>query len=384
MESTYPKRQRITQIDALRGFALFGILMVNIFVFHAPYAHYGPFYYGNYSGTELAALQQMIFFFAGKFMFIYAFLFGYGCWMQFEKYDSLRDFRSFWNRRMLLLALFGVLHVLLLSFGDILLPYALLGLTLPFVLEKSNRILVLLFLLIYLIPVYEFVIRAFVEYPSIFDHASIPLETYLEVNTNGSFWEMLQLRMHDYWSFKNEKAIVYIPKEWSLFVVGIMAARMQLATHINWRKGLPFWGLALCIILAMYFFQAQILGLFNHEESLWQRILVGLIIQLGEFAHGMFYILGFFLLWKLSFFQKAFGWLKYPGKLSLTNYLMQSLICVIIFSGFGYYGQLRPSILIVLAVVIFLAQALFSYLWLKYNRFGPMEGLWRKYSYRQK
>ena len=76
-------KQRILEIDALRGLALFGILVVNIFVFHAPYAHYGAFYF-QFEGLDKQIVENMIFFFGGKFMFIYAFLLDivFGCNMK--------------------------------------------------------------------------------------------------------------------------------------------------------------------------------------------------------------------------------------------------------------------------------------------------------------
>ena len=226
---------RIHQIDALRGFALFGILVVNIFVFHAPYPHYGEFYF-QFAGTEIRVLENMFFFFAGKFMFIYAFLFGYSFWLQYEKAELKSNFKSYWNRRMLLLAAFGLLHILLLSFGDILLPYAILGLSLPFFARLSNKKVLLWSFLIYLIPVYEFVLRGFVEYPSIFMQPVVPLENYIEINGQGSFFEILRLRLQDYFSLKNEKLIVYIPKEISLFLIGRLAAKSKLASKLDIRQ----------------------------------------------------------------------------------------------------------------------------------------------------
>jgi len=209
---------RLHQIDALRGFALLGILIVNIFVFHAPYPYYGPFYY-QFEGTNITALETMIFLCVGKFMFIYAFLFGYSFWMQYEKHNDFQFFRKYWNQRMFILILFGISHVLLLSFGDILLPYALLGLSLPFFAKLKNRTLLFYFLIINLIPVYEFVLRGFFDFPSVFMQPSISLEAYIEINSSGNLWEIFKLRMQDYFSFKNEKLIMYIPKELSLFLI---------------------------------------------------------------------------------------------------------------------------------------------------------------------
>ena len=370
---------RIHQIDALRGFALLGILIVNIFVFHAPYPYYGEFYF-QFEGANLVALEYMIFLCAGKFMFIYAFLFGYSFWIQYQKFEEEKLFRSYWNRRMVLLIGFGVLHVLLLSFGDILLPYALLGLTLPFFARLRNSTIIICFLLIYLIPVYEFVLRGFWEASSIFMQPSAPLETYIETNRNGNFLEIFALRMKDYFSFGNEKLIMYIPKEISLFLVGMMAARADLANKLNAVKGSVFCVFALGVIGLMYFFQGNIIEFFDIEHSIVQRSFIGLLIHFSEFAHGCLYIIGFLLLWKVQPLQKLLYPLTYTGKLSLTNYLMQSLICVVIFSGLDYYGTLTPIELIVTALLIYVGQLVFSYLWLQKNRYGPLEYIWRKYS----
>ena len=370
---------RIYQIDALRGFALFGILIVNIFVFHAPYPYYGEFYF-QFDEINIKVLQHMIFFFGGKFMFLYAFLFGYSFWIQYEKIDNKNDFKSYWNRRMLLLAGFGVLHVLLLSFGDILLPYAILGLSLPLFAKLSNPKIIFWFLLIYLIPVYEFVLRGFLDFSPIFMQPTTTLEAYIETNGQGNFLDIFMLRMKDYFSFRNEKLIMYIPKEISLFLLGMIAARAKLANNIDNKKGIIFCLFTLCIVGAMYFYRPNIIEFFNHEESIFQRTLLGLTIHFSEFIHGLLYIVGFFLIWKIRLIQKLLFALTYPGKMSLTNYIMQSLICAIIFSGFGYYGKLTPIELIICTVVIYIGQLLFSFLWLQRNKYGPLEYVWRRWS----
>lgn len=374
---------RIHQIDALRGFALLGILIVNIFVFHAPYSHYGAFYL-QFEGLESILLEHMIFFCGGKFMFIYAFLFGYSFWMQYEKFEDKKQFQGYWNRRMWSLALFGVLHILLLSYGDILLPYALLGLTLPFFVRMTDRQVIRWFLLIYLIPIYEFVLRIMLEYPSIFIQPVVPLEDYIEIYGQGSWWEIFQLRLKDYFSFRNEKLITYIPKELALFLLGMLAGKKNLATTLKTRPALLFCGSAILVIATMYFFQAEIIGLFDHQNKVFHRVLLGLIIQGAEFMHGFLYIIGFLLLWKNGTFQKLLSFFKYPGKLSLTNYIAQSVICVFIFSGLGYYGQMTPSELILLALVIYLFQVLFSVRWLRQFQYGPLEYIWRRMSKRNK
>ena len=372
---------RLHQIDALRGFALFGILMVNIFVFHAPYAYYGQFY-GQFTGTEKMVLDNMIFFFGGKFMFIYAFLFGYSFWLQYQKWQDKQAFRRFWNRRMWLLAGFGVLHILLLSFGDILLPYALLGLSLPFFARLRLRWILLSFLLIYLIPVYEFVLRGFFDFPSVFMQPVTELDSYIEINRQGSALEIFGLRLRDYFSLVSEKLVMYMPKEISLFLVGMLAGRAELANKIKVRHGLLFCVFAVLVVGGMYFYRPNLIAFFDYKNSVIQRTVLGLAIHFYEFMHGGLYIVGFFLLWKLPLLQKALWPLTYTGKLSLTNYIGQSLICLILFSGLDYYGQLTPSQLVVWVLVIYAAQLVCSILWLRYYQQGPLEHVWRKYSKR--
>ena len=368
---------RIYQIDALRGFALFGILVVNIFVFHAPYPHYGAFYF-EFQGFERTVVQNVIFFFAGKFMFIYAFLFGYGFWMQYQ--NQKENFSKYWNKRMLLLSCFGVLHVLLLSYGDILLPYAILGLSLPFFARLKNTTIVIWLIVISLIPVYEFVLRGFVTFPSIFMSPTETLENYIAINGQGSFLDIFKLRMKDYFSFKNEKLIMYIPKEMTLFLVGMLAGRIHLATKVKVSSATIVCIVSIILVGLMHFFRPNVIAFFDFQNSVFQRIILGLIIHTAEFLHGLIYIIGFFLLWQISFVEKILYILTYAGRLSLTNYITQSLVCVIIFSGLGYYGQLTPSSLVKLAIAIYSVQLLFSYFWLKNFKYGPLEAVWRKFS----
>ena len=118
-------KNRVHKIDALRGFALFGILFVNIFAYHVPWSHYSEFY-ASLSGNEKLYHEIMKFFFGDNFFFIFSFLFGYGFWMQYSKYQN-KSFNQYWAKRMTGLLGFGILHVVFLAYGDILIPYAILG-----------------------------------------------------------------------------------------------------------------------------------------------------------------------------------------------------------------------------------------------------------------
>ena len=304
MNHKQPSKYRIVSIDALRGFALFGILVVNIFVFHAPYAHYGPFYM-QFPPEEMMVLQWMIALFAGKFMFLFAFLFGYGCWLQYQKYDDYFAFRSFWTRRMLILAGFGLLHVLLFSFGDILLPYALLGLLLPLCIRWKSWQIALLAVLVYAVPVYEFVARQQLGYEAIFMQSDYSLADYIHIYTQGSIWDRFQLRMYDYWSFRNEKLIMYIPKELGLFLAGILAGRAKLAEHLNTKKALIFVGIAATIMITWASFRSTFRGYMGEDMNILYSALFGSLTIFIEAIHGFLYVIAFWLLWKWNTFKIA-------------------------------------------------------------------------------
>lgn len=374
--------QRILQLDALRGFAMFGILMVNIFVFHAPYAHYAAFY-GAFSDMQGLVVEGMITLFGGKFMFIFAFLFGYGCQLQIARQGNTAAFRNYWWRRMLLLAGFGLLHLLLFWFGDILLPYALLGFLLPWFQRLSTAWLVCLGLLFYGTAALYHVPQWLFQLPEIHMTSTRSLAAFIETYSTGSFLEILPWRMHEYLSFSNEKLVFYMPKELGLFLLGIAAARKQMHSWIAHPKTLAFLlGSALFIVLWTIGRHA-IIPWCNPAENPWTRAPLIAIISAAEFLHGAVYVLGFFLLWRKSWFQKIMNPMRYVGRASLSNYILQSVVCIFLFYGYGlgWYGQLKPLDMIGLVLLIFALQTLLSFLWFKRFKQGPLEAIWKKWSY---
>jgi uncharacterized protein len=299
--------------------------------------------------------------------------------VQVERFGDKAAFIRYWNRRMALLVGFGLFHLLFLSFGDILIPYALLGLMLPFLGRFNNVQVLILALLINLVPLYEFILRALVTYPPIFMQAQAPvtLEHYLQVYGQGSYYEIFVMRMQDYFSFRNEKLVMYIPKELSLFLLGIVAARTGWVTRPNIKAMGVFFLFALGVTTLMHLYQPLVISAFQFEEVIMHRVALGLIIHSSEVIHGLMYIIGFILLWQVPFARIVLSILTYPGKLSLTNYLTQSLVCMVFFSGLGYYGKLTPSELVIMAMVIYVCQLGFSAAWLRFYQYGPLEYLWR-------
>lgn len=368
---------RIQELDALRGIALFGILLVNIFVFHAPIGYYREFY-GAFEGTQATAVNAVVDFASSKFLFIFAFLFGYGIFLQQQ--SRPKQFNSYFSKRMIVLFLFGLAHILLFWFGDILASYALLGLLLIPLLQLSNRMILGLGLFFILFrPLYFFATVAF-DWSLVEMENPAQLEQFIATFQEGTYQDIFSLRMKEFFSFLPENLIWFIPKTFGLFFLGIYAARKKLFARMRKKKG-TYLVAAIVFIPSSFFWMHYRLDLFMmvdlETEPIWRPIFISGNV-LFETAMGIGYIIGFSMIfqhvnWLCQLLAKA-------GRLALTNYISQSLICVLIFYGYGlgYYGQLRPTDLILIALLIFAFNVTFSFLYLRFKKVGPLEHLWRK------
>lgn len=369
--------KRIQEIDALRGLALLGILIVNIFVFHAPYSHYGEFY-GAFEGVQTTTVDLMVNYAGGKFLFIFAFLFGYGAALQRKSKGD--QFRRYFPKRLLVLLLFGTLHITLFWFGDILASYALLGfLLIPFINSNRTVLLALACFFVFFRPLY-YLGTVYFNWPLIHMEAPAELSVMMQTFQGGSYWGIFQLRMKEFWAFMPENLVWYIPKTLGLFYLGIYAERIDLIQRI---KTAPLKSLLIVLLLlvsgiAWYSTRGAFFGMVDLKaEPLWRPFFISLNV-IFETAVGISYILGFSL-----FFQRVpviANTFARAGKMALTNYIMQSLICVLIFYGFGLgnYGKLLPTELIILSLAVYSFNLLFSALYLRFYSNGPLELIWRK------
>jgi len=369
--------KRIHELDALRGIALFGILLVNIFVFHAPYSYYGEFY-GAFEGIQKTTVDLVVEFAGGKFLFLFAFLFGYGIVLQMKSHAD--SFLPYFTKRMLVLFGFGTLHILLFWFGDILASYAVLGLILIPTLQLPDRVFLWLGLFfIFFRPLYYFGAVAF-DWPLLGGDQQVELNEFISTFQNGSYIDIFQLRMSEFWGFMPENLVWYIPKTFGLFFIGMFAAKKDLFASIK-KNPLKYTIISLLLIVASAIWidhKMDVFTAFDLElQPIWRPLLIAINVTF-ETTLGFGYIFGFILIFQNV--QWLTQLLAKTGRMALTNYIIQSLICVFIFYGygFGYYGQLNPTDLVIIAIVIFAFSIIFSTFWLKNRNMGPLEHLWRK------
>lgn len=374
---------RIIELDALRGIALFGILMVNIFVFHAPLCYYGEFY-GAFEGLQILTVDIVVDFFVGKFLFIFAFLFGYGIVLQQNTHQ--KNFRGFFIRRMGVLLVFGLLHILLFWLGDILASYAVLGLVaLPFVQLSDGKILFFGSCFVLFRPLY-YIGAVTLDWPMINPEQPAELEVFKSTFQNGTYFEIFTLRMKEFAAFMPENLVWYIPKSFGLFLLGIYACRQNLFSCIK-KNQIKSIIISVLLVVSSFAWHSLRMDFFKSidltEDPYWRPALIGLNV-LFETAMGIGYLIGFSVLFQKKNLLTTL--LSNTGRLALTNYIFQSLACVLIFYGYGlgYYMKLNPTDLIWISVAIFGFNVLFSNWYLKFYSQGPLEFLWRRFNFKIK
>lgn len=382
-------RERIVSLDILRGFALLGIALVNVFGFNASFFNFGGFYGSLPDPAEANLYHILISLCADKFIFIYSFLFGYGFYLLYEKFREERQwFARFYRRRMMYLALFGVVHVILLWAGDILLPYALGGILLFFFRNIRSGILVVIGLFFYFFIGIWLMLDIIVPLPDALTSACTGcLADARDVYPTSGYFGCLFLRIKEYAAFRSINLFYYLPKVIGVFVFGYLASRHKL--HEMTSKNLKSFALIAIgtgiVATVFYFWYETFVFSVVPEDSPFMNAVYMSAYELTNIFMGGFYILLILLLSSIpvtSRFLKFFSW---PGRMSLTNYLLQSVIFSVIMYGWGFgkFGSQSPSDFIWYPVIIFVAQVFISYLWLRKFRQGPLERIWRKLSYRR-
>ncbi len=377
--SPVDRKERMDILDILRGFAIFGILVVNIAGMAGPV--WMPGYVAPSAPWHDEVAGIMVNFLAtGKFYVIFSFLFGLGFSIQMTRAEEKgQSLRSFYPRRLTVLFILGILHSVLFFIGDILRLYALFGFLLLAFRKRSNRTL-LIWAAVFL--VFNFLVAGLVGGP-LASTGDVPEEMNFaamarEVHTEGSFLQVAIFQAAS--SIFAFISVIFMQggTVMALFLMGLMAGRKQFFEKMEENrktlKNLLIWGL----VLGVSFNGAFIL----FAEAAWASSFFWII---GAPVLGTAYVSGLCLLRLRKSGAKLLAPIANVGRMALTNYLMHSVIGAIIFNGYGFglYEQVGEAGLWGITLVIYLAQIPFSTWWLSRYRFGPMEWLWRSLTYKQ-
>lgn len=380
---------RIELLDVFRGFAILGIFVVNIGAMNSTYFTMDAFARQWTSSLDYWTERFLQLFFYTKFFPIFSLLFGVGIAMQAKKLRDLGEKSStFFSRRMAVLFLFGCMHITFLWSGDVLHIYAILGLLSVWMISRSDSFLLTGIFFFLLFPFYDQVLGFVLRVLSIDSYgflASYSVESIRDLMRQGSYGDMILFRWREYVSNIPLLVGYLMPLAFAMFLLGIYLGRKEVyASMDKWvlriRKPMIWVLMVSNTYRLLFLFQLPETELYRTE---WGRVVFVKLMVISDVAFGLFYLWFIAWLWYFSSLQKTISPLRYVGRMALTNYLLQSLIGMLVFTsvGLGMFETLSPFQMTLLAFVVFGGQVIFSRLWLSYFRFGPLEWLWRKLTY---
>lgn len=381
------KAPRIEVVDALRGFAVMAILLVH---------NLEHFIFPVYPTTEpgwLAVLNSGVFnvtfsLFAGKSYAIFALLFGFTFYIQYANQQRKGvdfGYRFLW--RLLLLVGFATLNAAFFPAGDVLLLFVVVGVVLFIVRKWSDKAILITAIILLLQPMEWYHFSASLLNPAhtlpdlgvgaMYDQVA----TYTKAGNFGDFlWGNVTL---------GQKAsllwAVGAGRVWQtagLFLMGLYIGRRQL--FVSSEANTRFWIKALIVSAIAFAPLFQLKETIMASDSSTVQQTAGTAFDMWQkFAFTVVLVASFVLLYQKEAVKRALSSLRFYGKMSLTNYISQSIMGAAIYFPFGLY--LAPycgyTLSLLIGVVLFLLQVQFCKWWLKSHKQGPLESIWHKWTW---
>ena len=369
--------QRDTTPDVLRGFALLGILVVNIQFMGLSSANgaRGEWTYGLANGSATFIIASI---FAGKFYLLFSFLFGYS-----SNYivRGERANRTRWIKRCFVLIALGALHFTFLWHGDIIFIYGIFGLLLTFFFFRTDKTLRIWTRVTFILSATIVLLVGALVYISerYFPQESFqsPVETKLdEILLNGTFLEAIPARL-ELWVYGISTGVfLQGGLAFAAFLLGLRMARIQfLSSPIDTQKNSKLMKIGFLLGAPIQIIAAIILV--QNEQSLKPSEAIYLLALFSSFIAApllsMFYI---GVIRKLVEEKpRILSWLIPAGKMSLTIYILQSVVTSMIFGpwGFGLFQNLQTWQVLLLAFTIWALLVYFATKWLERYKQGPLE-----------
>lgn len=388
-------KERYILLDALRGLALFGICLANF----PEFSLYSFLNNEAMAAMPTAGIDSIVrylqyIFIDGKFYTLFSLLFGIGFSIIISNamQKQVNGFSIFY-RRMTMLFLIGFVHLMFIWSGDILMLYALLGLLLPMFRNMSNRGLLTASAIFLLLPVG---IDSFIMTTG-FDPSAAVVRAqqyycaqYGITDENFAYWLRDADNYTDVFKFLIQGAFVRMQefidgnrafKVMGLFLLGFYIGRNHFYARLEEKKTLlkliAAWGGGIGLPASLLYAWS---AMNNHPLGLaWHS----LFYTISVYPLGMAYVAGFSLWYLRKTERRIFRWLAAPGRMALTNYIGQSVWGMLIFYGigFGIGADMGLIYVLLIATGVYMVEVMFSLIWLHYFRYGPLEWIWRMFTY---
>ena len=395
-------RERIEVMDVLRGFALLGILLMNIEAFVGPLMESVTGLNPRFSGTDRWMDAVIYVLVQGKFITLFSLLFGMGFAVMLERANAAgASGTALYARRLFALLGIGLVHAILIWSGDILLTYALLGFVLLLFFRRTplSRLpkwgaafYLLPLLLVWTMAGFALLAQQDPQSTAEFQKGMTEqaqqmaalIDGERQAYGAGSYAQAVAQRATDTGTMLGF-IVFFGPALLGVFLFGAWFVRSGVirdsGAHLPLFRRLRNLGFGVGLPLMLW-------SAWTHPTMSFAEISIGSAAAqtAGQIAN-LLMSLGYMSVIVLAMQQPAWArrlhWLAPAGRMALTNYLMQSVICTAIFYGygFGYFEQLPRAWQPLFVVVVFALQVVLSRWWLSSHRYGPMEWLWRWLTY---
>lgn len=375
--------RREAYLDVLRGIAVLGILLANIASYSGPMAEQMLMIFSTPAeGVDLWVEAATDAFVTGKFRSMLGLLFGIGLYMQYQKRSAVAgNWPGGYLKRNFYLGLLGVVHGLFIWYGDILFFYSLVAFGACFIVGMSARALKMtigilaaiagvaaigLTALLFAIPPEEFDLGTFGKILS--------QDKELAVYQTGSYWEQLKTRAIFFGLFAANFPF-YAPLFLPLFLLGFLFARSRAlaapSKHLKTRKMALWVGIGIGLPLNLLAFAVAPTGKLWMLMGAWE-LFVGPLLAIGYLMLGAMWV-------ESGRFKSVLSALGRVGRVALTCYLMQSVLCTMVYYswGFGLFGKLTAVENVLVALGVWACNIVFATLWLRKFDIGPVEWAWR-------
>ena len=396
--------ERLVLLDTLRGFALFGVFMANVYLWFSGrmFSSSRPAALKDPSWLDTAVDHAFGPLIGGRFITIFSFLFGLGFAVQLGRAEGRgASVVPVYARRLLVMFAVGVAHLFLLFQGDIVSTYALMGFGLLLFYKRSDRALLLWAAALILLsgPLITVAQRLpeWLGSPGAAEAAKAADDTraalraqVLEAFTRGSWIGTVRTGAAYYVGDLFKMLSAFLPVILGRFLLGLWAGRRRLfhdaPAHLGFFRRLFGWSLLVGLmasgagVLVGHLFSRKIL---NPGSLPWLPLVMGPIRHLAEVGMAAVYVAGITLLFQRDAWRRRLSVLAPVGRMGLTNYLLTSVMGVLVFYGYGlgFIGKLGSAALVGVTLVLFTLQILVSRWWLSRFRFGPVEWVTRSLTY---
>lgn len=389
MLAPVPPRERLATLDVLRGFALCGVMIGNMVLYSGRWTERGPRPHTTLDEVAEWFLRIVV---EGKAQTLLCLLFGFGFAIQLLRAEERGEpVLGVYLRRLGALAVLGWLHVTLLWWGDVVWTYAVAGVGLLPFMRASNRARVACGLALIFVPylatfVGDLGTRAMGVFltPDQFGAATARMADVIRSpDRSGLAWEHARYAL--IWC--TQIYVWYFLWCLGRFLLGYVAGAKHWfdrdgADHLAVFRRLALWGGIVAIATTGF---GILNGLVLHIRGGGLVVLLAFVTldQIRLLATTFAYVGIVVLLMQRPAWRRVLGVLAPAGRMPLTTYFTQSLVCTFIFYGWGlgWAGHVGVAGTIGLALAIYTVQVALAHLWLRYYRFGPLEWLWRAVVY---